>query len=137
MKLRSLQNKEANNKYKKKGYHDLILINDLDNHYCCRGALVKVQSLTQAFCTQYHTKWRTSLCQLSITNKLLSHFKIVKQIYTLIFAHTFLCYIEPTWGLCSINFCADISEILKLRNSQRGWRFWCTAETLGIPIKTV
>lgn len=33
MKLRSLQKKEANNKYKKEGYHDLILINDFDNHY--------------------------------------------------------------------------------------------------------
>lgn len=46
--------------------------------------------------------------------KLSSHSEIVKQICTLIFAGIFLWYIEPTWGLHSINFCADSSEILKL-----------------------
>lgn len=48
---------------------------------CCRGALVKVQSLAQAFSTQYHTAKAKNFSMSVIYYKQSSHFEINKSIH--------------------------------------------------------
>lgn len=105
MKWRSLQNKEANNRCKKKGTMTSFWLMTLTIITCCRGALVKVQSLARHSALKIiQPKWRTSPCQLSITNKLSSHSEVVKSIhwYLLVSFYATLNWLEVYAVLTSV-----------------------------------